>query len=68
MLECSGTFWNNLETVEAVLTHSDNTMNIDNKNVTIVVLDGIVMGPTVNIFNIIIYIINTNLVFIALCY
>jgi len=28
--------------------HSDNAMNIDNKNVTMVVLDGIVMGPTVN--------------------
>ena len=27
---------------------SDNAMNIDNKNVTMVVLDGIVMGPTVN--------------------
>ena len=44
--------------------HSDNAMNIDNKNVTIVVFDGIVMGPTVKFFNIIIYIINTNSVFI----
>ena len=44
--------------------HSDNAMNVDNKNVTMVVLDGIVMGPTVNFFNIIIYIINTNSVFI----
>jgi len=47
---------------------SDNAMNIDNKNVTMVVLDGIVMGPTVIFFNTIIYIINTNLVFLALCY
>jgi hypothetical protein len=47
---------------------SDNAMNIDNKNVTMVVLDGIVMGPTVIFLNIIIYIINTNLVFIVLCY
>jgi hypothetical protein len=46
----------------------DNAMNVDNKNVTIVVLDGIVMGPMVIFSNIIIYIINTNLVFIALCY
>jgi hypothetical protein len=46
----------------------DNAMNIDNKNVTMVVLDGIVMGPTVIFLNIIIYIINTNLVFIVLCY
>ena len=30
--------------------HSDNAINIDNKNVTMVVLDGIVMGPTVNFF------------------
>ena len=44
--------------------HSDNAMNVDNKNVTMVVLDGIVIGPTVNFFNIIIYIINTNSVFI----
>jgi hypothetical protein len=43
-------------------------MNVDNKNVTMVVLDGIVMGPTVIFSNIIVYILNTNLVFIALCY
>ena len=48
----------------SISDHSDNAMNVDNKNVTMVVLDGIVMGPTVNFFNIIIYIINTNLVFI----
>ena len=48
----------------SISDHSDNAMNVDNKNVTMVVLDGIVMGPTVNFFNIIIYIINTNSVFI----
>ena len=29
---------------------SENAMNVDSKNVTMVVLDGIVMGPTVNFF------------------
>jgi hypothetical protein len=31
----------------SISDHSDNAMNIENTNVTMVVLDGIIMGPTV---------------------
>ncbi len=34
------------------MDNSDDDMNVDQRNVTMVVLDGIVMGPTVNFFNI----------------
>jgi len=47
--------------------NSDNAMDIDRRNVTMVVLDGVVMGPTVNYLNFILTIIITNLIFIALC-
>jgi len=47
--------------------NSDNAMDVDKRNVTMVVLDGVVMGPTVNYLNFILSIIITNLIFIALC-
>ena len=47
--------------------NSDNAMDIDRRNVTMVVLDGVVMGPTVNYLTFILTIIITNLIFIALC-
>ena len=47
--------------------NSDDDMDIDKKNVTMVVLDGIVMGPTVNSLNSVLNIIDTNLIFIVLC-
>jgi len=47
--------------------NSDNAMDVDKKNVTMVVLDGVVMGPTVNCLNFILTIIITKLIFIALC-
>jgi len=46
--------------------NSDNAMDVDKRNVTMVVLDGVVMGPTVNYLNFILSIIITNLIFIAL--
>ena len=46
---------------------SDNAMNVDKKNITMIVLDGVVMGPQVNFLNIILYIIDTNLLFIDVC-
>lgn len=42
-------------------------MDVDKKFVTMVVLDGVVMGPTVNSVNYILSIIDTNFIFIALC-
>lgn len=50
------------------LNNSDVDMDVDNKTVTMVVLDGIVMGPTVSFFYTILCKINTNPVFVALCY
>lgn len=46
----------------------DMTMDVDNKPVKMVVLDGIVMGPTVSFLYTILFISYTNLVFLALCY
>ena len=49
------------------IDNSDDGMDIDKKDVTMVVLDGIVMGPTVN-FSIFVWnLIDTDLIFIALC-
>lgn len=50
------------------LNNSNDDMDVDNKTVTMVVLDGIVMGPTVGFLYTILCIIETNLVFVALCY
>jgi hypothetical protein len=50
------------------LNNSDDDMDVDKKTVTMVVLDGIVMGPTVSFIYTILCIINTNPVFVALCY
>jgi hypothetical protein len=47
--------------------NSDDDMDVDERNVTMVVLDGVVMGPTVNHLIFILTIIITNLIFIALC-
>jgi len=47
--------------------NSDNAMDIDRRNVTMVVLDGVVMGPTVNHLNFSLTTMITNLIFIALC-
>ena len=47
--------------------HDSDDDEVD-KNVKMVVLDGIVMGPTVNLPNSVLNIIDTNLIFIiALC-
>jgi hypothetical protein len=42
-------------------------MDVDKKTVTMVVLDGVVMGPTVNSLKFMLSIIYTNFIFIALC-
>jgi hypothetical protein len=47
--------------------NSDNAMDVDQRNVTMVVLDGVVMGPTVNYLKFILTIMITNLILIALC-
>lgn len=50
------------------LNNSDDDMDVDKKTVTMVVLDGIVMGPTVSFLFMILCIIDTNPVFEALRY
>jgi hypothetical protein len=48
--------------------NSNSDMDVENKKVTMVVLDRIVIEPMVNFVNKIRYITKTNLAFIALCY
>jgi hypothetical protein len=50
------------------LNNSDDDMDVDKKTVTMVVLDWIVMGPTVSFLFMILCIIDTNPVFEALRY